>query len=251
MFTETNLRKIEDFSSVDPVVSLYLNTEPSMGNAESHRLRLRNMLKELPLEKDTLKIEEFFNHVYDWSGRAVAVFSCAPANFFEHITLSTPVKDFIKIASKAQIEPLQDLLQDVNDLGVALVDRQGARLFHFVMGELMEQEGVLGAEVKHVKSGSSTSAHGLRGGSFDGSRKQDEIIDRNLRHSRDFAVKFFQTHHVKKIMLAGSDDNVAQFRASLPKPVQNLVVGSFTMSMGASHADVLQKIVQITSDSKI
>jgi hypothetical protein len=62
-------------------------------------------------------------------------------------------------------------------------------------------------------------------------------------------VKFFQTHHVKKIMLAGSDDNVAQFRASLPKPVQSLIVGSFTMSMGASHADVLQKIVQITRDT--
>lgn len=248
MFTETNLRKIEDFSAVDPVVSLYLNTEPSMGNAESHRLRLRNMLKELPLEKDTQKIEEFFNHVYDWSGRAVAVFSCAPANFFEHITLSTPVKDFIKIASRAQIEPLQDLLQDVNDLGVALVDRQGARLFHFVMGELMEQEGVVGDEVKHIKSGSSTSSHGLRGGSFDGSRKLDEVIDRNLRHNRDFAVKFFQARHVKKIMLAGSDDNVAQFRASLPKPLQNMIVGTFAMSMGASHAEVLQKIIHLTRD---
>jgi hypothetical protein len=85
MFTETSLRNIRDFSAVFPVVSVYLNTEPALGNAETHRLRLRNMLKELPLENEIHKIEEFFTHRYDWSGRAVAVFSCAPANFFEFI----------------------------------------------------------------------------------------------------------------------------------------------------------------------
>ena len=52
MFTETSLRKIKDFSANDPVVSLYLNTEPSRGNAETHRLRLRNMLKDIPLTPD-------------------------------------------------------------------------------------------------------------------------------------------------------------------------------------------------------
>lgn len=39
MFTETGLRKIKDFSASDPVVSLYLNTEPGRGNAETHRDR--------------------------------------------------------------------------------------------------------------------------------------------------------------------------------------------------------------------
>ena len=35
--------------------------------------------------------------------------------------------------------------------GVILVDRQGARVFHFHLGELVEQEGVLGTLVKHTK----------------------------------------------------------------------------------------------------
>jgi len=246
MFTETSLRKIRDFSAVFPVVSLYLNTEPARGNAETHRLRLRNMLKELPLEKESQKIEEFFAHRYDWSGRAVAIFSCAPANFFEFISLSVPVRDFIKIASKPEIEPLEDLLQEVNHLGVALVDQQGARLFYYHMGELMEQEGVLGDEVKHVKSGSATSSHGLRGGSIDGSRNVQEKIGRNMRNNRDFAVRFFRSHNVKKIMIAGSEDNIALFKAVLPKEFQQKIVGTFTLSMSASHADVLEKIMQLS-----
>lgn len=246
MLTETSLRKIRGFSATSPVVSLYLNTEPAMGNAETHRLRLRNMLKDLPLDKDIEKIEAFFNHQYDWSGRAVAVFSCAPANFFEYIPLSIAVKDFIKVASKAEIEPLEDLLQDVNHLGVILVDKQGARLFYYHMGDLLEQEGVLGDEVKHIKSGSATTAHGLRGGSMDNSRNLDEKIDRNLRRIREFALRFFTTHKVNKIMIAGSDDNVAQFRSSLPKQIQNMVVGTFTMSMAATHADLLNKILAVS-----
>lgn len=249
MFTETSLRKIRDFSAVFPVVSLYLNTEPSRGNIETHRLRLRNMLKELPLEQEIQKIEDFFNHHYDWTGRAVAVFSCAPANFFEFFTLSIPVKDFIKIASKAEIEPLEDLLQDVNNLGVVLVDQQGARLFYYHMGELLEQEGVLGSEIKRVKSGSSTSSHGLKGGSFDGFRNIQEKIGRNMRHTRDFAVNFFRNHQVKKIMVAGSDDNIAQFKAGLSKQYQNMIVGTFSMSMSATHADVLNKILQTSKQA--
>ncbi len=246
MFTETSLRKIRDFSAVFPVVSLYLNTEPAKGNAETHRLRLRNMLKRLPLEKESQKIEEFFAYRYDWSGRAVAIFSCVPANFFEFISLSVPVKDFIKIGSKPQIEPLEDLLEEVNQLGVALVDQQGARLFYYHMSELVEQEGVLGEEVKHVKSGSATSSHGLRGGSIDGSRNVKETIERNMRHNRDFAVHFFRAHKVRNIILAGSEDNVAQFRTLLPKEFQQKITGTFTLSMSASHADVLEKIMQMS-----
>ena len=108
MFSETRLRRIQDFIASDPVVSLYLNTEPSKGNAETHRLRLRNMLKSLYLEQDVEKITQFFEQEYDWSGRSVAVFSCAPAGFFEYIPLAIPVKDFIQVGSRSMLDPLFD-----------------------------------------------------------------------------------------------------------------------------------------------
>ncbi|MCX6055858.1 MAG: hypothetical protein NTZ74_13285 [Chloroflexi bacterium] len=248
MFTETSLRKIKDFSAHDPVVSLYLNTEPTLGNAETHRLRLRNMLKDLPLEKDVESIEAFFNHRYDWAGRAVAVFSCAPAHFFEYLPIALPVKDYIKIGSRAEIEPLEDLLEDFNDLGVILIDKQGARLFHFHLGELLEQEGILGDTVKHVKNGAASSTHGLRGGAIDSARNAQEVIDRNLRESRDFAIKFFESRQIRQIMIGGSEDNIAQFKSHLSKKWSNLIVGTFAMSMNATHADVINKIFQMSRD---
>jgi len=244
MFTESSLRKIKDFSANDPVISLYLNTEPNRGNAETHRLRLRNMIKDISLKQDAEVIEKFFNYTYDWSGRSVAVFSCAPAGFFHAIPLAVPVRDFIQIGSKAAVDPLEDLLQDYSNLGVILVDKQGARLFHFHLGELVEQKGFLGEQVKQVKAGGASSAHGLRGGALDGARAMRETIDRNLRDVADTAARFFESKRVRRIMLGGTDENISRFKSHLPKSMQSLIVGSFAMGMTASNAEVLQKVLE-------
>jgi len=244
MFTESSLRKIKDFSTGDPIVSLYLNTEPSRGNAETHRLRLRNMIKDISLRQDAESIEKYFAYSYDWTGRSVAVFSSAPAGFFHAIPLAVPVKDFIQIGSKAAVDPLEDLLEEYSNLGVILVDKQGARLFHFHLGELVEQEGYLGDLVKHVKSGSASSAHGLRGGGQDGARTVRETIDRNQREIAEAATRFLETKRVRRILLGGTDENVSHFRNFLPKSMQSLIVGTFAMAMTANSAEVIQKVLQ-------
>jgi len=246
MFTESSLRKIKDFSTGDPIVSLYLNTEPSRGNAETHRLRLRNMIKDISLKQDADAIEKFFNFSYDWSGRSVAVFSCAPAGFFQVIPLAVPVKDFIQIGARAAVDPLEDLLAEYSNIGVILVDKQGARLFHLHLGELVEQEGYLGDLVKHVKDGGASSAHGLRGGALVGGRTVREKIDRNQREIAEAATRFLETKRVRRILIGGTDENVSHFRNFLPKSLQSLVAGTFAMAMTASSTEVLQKVLQLS-----
>jgi len=245
MFSETSLKKIEGFSASDPVVSLYLNTEPSGGNAETHRLRLRNLLKSLYLEKDVERITQFFEHEYDWSGRSVAVFSCAPAGFFEYLPLAIPIKDFIQVGSRAVVAPLEDQLREYQNIGVVLVDQQGARFMHFNMGELVDQEGLMGHLIKNVKSGSSSSAHGFRGGTMDGARHIKEKVDSNLRGAVEFGEKYFTRHHVKKIIIGGNEENAARFRAGLNKTLQGMVAGTFAMNMTATHTEVWNKILQL------
>ena len=82
MFNEKDLRGLIDFSTPQMVLSVYLNTAPTEGNADTHKLRLRNLLKGVELSQDVLVVERYFDHTYDWSGRSVAVFSCVSENFF-------------------------------------------------------------------------------------------------------------------------------------------------------------------------
>ena len=69
MFTEKDLRELVDHQAQQSMLTIYLNTDPSMGNTDSYRLRLRNMLKSVELAADVKKVEEYFDIIADksWS----------------------------------------------------------------------------------------------------------------------------------------------------------------------------------------
>lgn len=245
MFTEADLRELQEFRSPEPILSLYLNTEPSRGNADAYKLRLRNMLKNLPLEEDRQSVENYFDQKYNWLGRSVAVFSCAPGNFFKTFTLALPLHDRIVISDRAAVHPLANLMEYYGGYAVVLVDKQGIRLFHFHLGELVEQETWLGEQVKHVKRGGASSFPGRRGGIAGRTDHADELVDRNMRDAVQFAVNFFEEKHIRRILLGGSEENISLFRDMFPKAWQSLVTGTFSISMTATQAEVLERGIEI------
>jgi len=250
MFSDNDLRELLEFKSSEPVLSLYLNTDLTEENADAYRLRLRNMLKAINLPEDVSAVEQYVNHQFDWSGRALAAFSCASQGFFRAYPLAVPVQNTIRVSDRPSVKPLADLLDTYGGYGVALVDKQGARLFFFHLGELHEQEGVLGELVKHTKRGGASSFPGRQGGVAGRTNRMEEKIERNLKDAAEFATHFFEENHVRRVLIGGTDENVASFRSLLPKAWQSLVMGTFAMSMTASHADVLSKALQIGKEAE-
>ncbi len=245
MFTESDLRELLDLKSAEPVLSLYLNTEPSKGNADVYKLRLRNLLKNIDLNEDKRAVENYFNHEYNWAGRSVAVFSCAAQGFFRVFPLALPLRDRAVASDRPSINPLANLWENYGGYAVILVDKQGARLFFFHLGELIEQEGWLGETVKHTKRGGASSFPGRRGGVAGRTDYVDELVGRNMREIVQFAVSFFEEKHIRRILLGGTEENIALLRNMLPKAWQSLIIGTFPMSMTASHAEVLDRALEI------
>ena len=238
MLSENDLRELLDYTSPDPVLSVYLNTDPSEGNTDNHKRQFRSMIKEINLTDDVEAIDQFFSHEYNWKGRGVAVFSCAAQNFFRAYPLAVPVRNLVHISNHPSVKPLAALLDNYGGYGVVLVDKQGARLFFFHMGDLREQEGVLGETVKRAKQGGASAVPGRRGGAGMTSRVVDETIDRNMKEAVDFTVHFFEDNHVRRVLVGGTDENVKLFCSLLPKAWQSLVMGTFPMSMTASLPEV-------------
>lgn len=251
MLTESDLQELLNFQPNQPVLSVYLNTEPIAGNADVYRLRLRTMLKDVNMPKDVSAIEEYFQHQFDWSGRSIAVFSCAAKDFFRAYSLAIPLRDRIRINTAPHVKPLANLFDFYGGYGVALVDKQGVRLFNFHLGELGEQEGLLGENIKRTKRGGASSFPGRRGGTAGQTDYVDELTERNMKDSADFAVHFFQEHNVRRVLIGGTEDNVAQFRSLLPKSWQSLVVGTFSSSMTASKNEVLARAMQSGKEAEV
>ena len=245
MFNDNDLRELLDFVAPDPVLSVYLSTDPTEGNADAYRLRLKAMLKDINLPRDVSAVERYFSHQYDGSGRAVAVFSCAAQNFFHTYPLAVPMSNLVRVSDRPAVKPLADLLDNYGGYGVVLVDKQGARAFYFHLGELREQEGVVGEAVKHTKRGGASSFPGRKGGSSGRTDHMEEVVDRNMKDAVDFAVGFFEENRVRRVLIGGSDDNISQFRGQLPKAWQSLVMGTFNMAMTASNSEVRERALQI------
>lgn len=203
------------------------------------------MLKDINLTADVEAIENYFGRAYDWSGRSVAVFSCAADNYLRAYPLAIAIRNQVIVADRPYVKPLASLLDFYGGYGVILVDKQGARLFSFHLGELIEQEGILGDNVRHTKRGGASAKPGMRGGIAGQTRYQDEVTDRNFRAVADFASHFFTENKVRRVLIGGTDENIALLRGQLPKSWQSLVVGTFHMSMTATTDEVVGKALQI------
>ncbi|UCH59819.1 MAG: hypothetical protein JSV61_16625 [Anaerolineales bacterium] len=250
MFTRKDLQELLEYKAPTSMLSVYLNTEPVEGGAETHRLRLRSLLKEVALHEDIQVIERFFDHEFDWSGRSAAVFSCAQDDYFQAYSIQIPVRSRVRVGERPHVKPLVDMLDSYGGYGVALVDKQGARLFYFHMGELREQEGIMGESVRRTKRGGGSAAQGRRGGAAGQTNHVEEVAERNIKEAVDFSARFFAENNVRRILLGGTEDNLAIFRAQLPKAWQSLVVGSFPMSMTATHNEVLERAMQVGRDAE-
>ena len=250
MLSESDLRELIEVSADQPMLSVYLNTVPTEGNADAYKLRLRNMLKEVLLRQDVAVVERYFDHEFERSGRSIAVFSCAGKGFFRAYSLAVPISSQFYVNDRPAIKPLADVLDAFGGYGVVLVDKQGARLFFFHLGELREQEGVLGEIVKHTKQGGSSTMTGRRGGMAGQTHYADAVVERNMKACVEFATRFFDENHVRRVLIGGTDDNIALFRSLLPKAWQSLVVGTFAMSMTAIHSEVMAKTMEIGLDAE-
>ena len=71
MFTESDLKELLEYRAEHPVLSVYLNMDPSERSTDVYKLRLRSMLKDIELDEDVIAVEHYFDHEYDWSGRSV------------------------------------------------------------------------------------------------------------------------------------------------------------------------------------
>jgi peptide subunit release factor 1 (eRF1) len=245
MLTETNLQELLGYQTQSQVLSIYLNTNPIEGGSDVYKQNLRSMLKDIKLTSDVTAVDNFFSRDYDWSGRSVAVFSCARDGFFRAYSLAIPIRNQLVIGDRPYVKPLASLLDNYGGYGVVLVDKQGARLFSFHLGELKEQEGILGESVRHTKRGGASAKPGMRGGMTGQTRYEEEVADRNMRDVADFAAHFLGENNVRRVLIGGTEENIALLRSQLPKNWQSLIVGIFPMSMTASKDEVLERAMQI------
>ena len=249
MFKQEDLRDLAVIRSETPTLSVYLNVDPTERTTDEYKLSLRQMLKQaegLAAADDIAAVERFFDHEYDWSGRGVVVFSCVRDEFWRAYSLAVPVASGVTVARKPYIWPLAALVDAYGSYAVALVDRQEMRLFLFGIGELQTSEEYVGEEVRKLKRGrGSSGGAGRRGGAPISSRHEMEVAQRNIREAVKVLERFWRKHEPQRLIVAGADPTVVQFREELPKALREKVIGSFSVDLDASELGVRDRSLEL------
>jgi rubrerythrin len=160
--------------------------------------------------------------------------------------LAVPVESRALVSDKPYITPLAGLWDTYGRFVVAMVDRQGARLLLFQMGELMNEEGMMGEEVRRLKKGRGSAATGRRGGVANGSaRREGEVTSRNLKEAAELTVAFCEVHRPRNLLLAGTEATLAQFKVNLPRVWADRVIGTFSADMTEGHNEIRDRAFAI------
>ena len=250
MFKEQDLNELVKFrSDRSPILSLYLNVDPTQQTTDQYKLTLRSLLKGIADDansSDVEAVERYFDFEYDWQGKGVAVFSCQDAGFWRSYSLAVPVQNDVRLARRPYIKPLTDVLDAYGRYGVILVDQEGARMFLFHLGELIEATGLLGEEVRRAKHGGASGVTGMRGGMASRvARRGEVVVQRNLKEVAEAAEEFCTSNGIRHLVLGGTEANVSQIFDMLPRPLQDKVIGSFTVGVGAPVGEVQGRSMEL------
>lgn len=253
MFTERDLNELVEFRSDDiPVLSLYLNVDPTQQTTDQYRLTLRSLLKEAADEAepaDIEAVERYFDFEYDWQGRGVVIFSCQNAGFWRSYSLAVPVHNYAYVSHRPFIKPLTDVLDAYGRYGVILVDSEGSRMFLFTLGELVEATGMLGEEVRRTKHGGASGVAGMRGGmTARTARRGEAVILRNLKEFAEATEAFCSSNGCKRLVLGGTEANVSQFRDILPRAMQDRIIGTFPIDPDAPVGEVQTRSMDLIEE---
>ncbi|MEZ4660966.1 MAG: Vms1/Ankzf1 family peptidyl-tRNA hydrolase [Caldilineaceae bacterium] len=240
MLTDMEIRQAIEFESAEhPVLSIYLNVDPHRRSPEKYKLALRNLLNkaEGASQEDIQRIQNYVEMGYNWQGRGIIMFSCAAQDFWRAKSFLLPVEDSVLVSRRPYVRQLAMLIDTYERYGVIHVEQIGARLYVFNMGQLEAVQGYLGEEVKLHKAG------GWSASNFQ--RHEAELARHNLQDAAEMAEDFYRKNNTRRLILAGTEKNVARFRDLLSHRLRSMVVGQIAVDSNAKPAEVSEKALTV------
>jgi peptide chain release factor subunit 1 len=247
MMQEHDLQELAEFVSEEaPILSLYIPLDRHARSTEEHKPALRRLLEAADSagapRADVERIERFFEHEYDRQGRSVACFSCEGGKFWRSYALLVQIPGTVFVGRRPYVKPLSDVWDNYERFAVVMVDREGARSFIYHLGALFDTAGTLGNEVKHHKQG-GWSAQKLQ-------RSEDQEARHNFKEAAEWAKGHLVSHNVKRVVLAGTEENVAEFRSQLPRGLSEIVVGQINLGMNATPAEAWERAYEVAQQAQ-
>jgi peptide chain release factor subunit 1 len=216
MVTPEQIEQLRSFESPKfPVVSLYLDTDPTRVEKRGYIIAAKNILKELErklddrakrkaFQDDVASILYFLESETNPSARGVAIFSCKAQGLWQvyRLPVSVPNKG------------------------------QGG------WSEVGYQRAKPGVNRPQGAGGMGSFGHDVQA-------HHEAHVQWHIKHIIELLSEELNHHSFDRIIVAGTEEALAEFNRLLPGDLKERVVGSFSAEMFASPADILRETMAI------
>jgi peptide subunit release factor 1 (eRF1) len=178
-----------------------------------------------------------FGSTYEPESRVLALFSDETDGFFRHLEFDVNLPAQARWDREFFLQPLANALNDSENYGIVLVDRNNLRLLTVFLGHIQEQvrEGFGSGRVRHIK----TVGMDHLGSASRVQRKADEHVRLNLRHVIKMMDWLIQAKDLNRLILVGTPEVTAELRRLLPNQLAIRIMGTVNVAMDAQLSDIL------------
>lgn len=231
------------------VTSVYLNTDGArFPRPADYEARLDALLKDAQssvidaaeavqdgVEADAAAIRRYVTDDFDRSGiKGLAIFASG-GEVIDKIVTAEAFRNVQRVADSPYVVPLQAMLGRHSHIGLAIIERDNARLFRHRLGRIVEY-----SEIDSDVPGQH-SAGGWSQARF--ARSVDNAV---MHHFKDAAEAFLKVHEEDRfdaLVLAGSNAEVEQFRKQLHPYLQEVVHGDVASISSAAPVEEVSAVL--------
>jgi hypothetical protein len=178
------------------------------------------------MEREIIRVRAHLDLVRPAGSPALAAFADEPAGLLELIRLPVETETRLEVGPLL-LAPIERLLERFPPALVAVVDKEEARAFGSVLGEVVALDHVIGGEVKHHRAG-GTSA-------LSNQRRAENRAKANLTSFVRTIQREILAGGYRRLYLAGPDEARAEFERLLPPALKRLIAGHLSASLDSAR----------------
>lgn len=234
----------------EKTLSLYLPVRAEGFDAAHYELLLNHVARDYrkdagedvrPLiDAEMQRVRTHLNVVRPAGCPALVVFSNRGQGLLTLIRLPESVEARVELGPPL-LTPLELLLLNHPPAIVVVLDKQEARMFASVLGEVIELEHLEGQDVKHTRAGGTSAPSNQR--------RADNRARANLKHVVAALERELARGGFERAFIAGPDEARSQFMRELPKLLLGKVAGTLKLTLdntpGRLAAEIREQIVRV------
>jgi peptide chain release factor subunit 1 len=228
-----------------PVVSLYLDVDGHRYvRPRDYETQLDRLLRRAGtgVEEDVRRLEARVRGGLDRSHtRGLALFSCAPDDFFEMVHLPVPVRNQLAINLTPHVRQLEAVVERYRRYGVLVTDRQHARILVFQADELRDRGELFDELPRHDDDRGDWRHDHVRDHAA-------AIAQQHVRRAAQVAFRLHQQRPLDHLILAGPDQVVHEMERELHAYLRARIVARLRLSTAATEDEIRTAAMSIEEE---